>query len=299
MKKYRRRLGDNNVTKFAYIFLGSLCVAYLFPLIMAVVVSFTKEESIMREGYKLIPSEFSIESYRILLTSYGQSLWKSMLLTITTGVLQPIISIFLIMCMAYPLSQSDFKGRDFWRIYILITMLFSGGLVPRYILYTRYFGLRNNILIYLLPTVGAWSVFLFRTFFVSIDKSMIESAKIDGAGKLQILFKIMVPLTKPLIVMNFFTNFLGRWNDITIPTYYISDRKLYTIQYLLQEMLRSEEETRMLIELGFAKNSDLMNIPVQSTRFALAVIGAMPALILFPYLQKFYAKGIMVGSTKG
>lgn len=201
--------------------------------------------------------------------------------------------------MAYPLSQADFKGRDFWRKFLIVTMLFSGGLIPHYILNTRYLGLRDNILIYLLPSIGAWNVFLFRTFFVNLDKYMVESAKIDGANKLQILLKIMLPLTKPLVVMNFFQGFLSHWNNITTPLYYITNRKLYTVQYLLQRMLNSAEETKKLIEVGLVSSSESVDIPIDATRFALAVIGAIPVFVLFPFLQKYYAKGVAVGSTKG
>ena len=178
-------------------------------------------------------------------------------------------------------------------------MLFSGGLIPTYILYTKYLHLKNNILIYLLPGIGAWNVFLFRTFFVNIDKAMVESAKIDGASNFQILFRIMLPLTKPLVAMYFFNGFLGRWNDITTPLYYVTEKKLYTIQFLLQQMLMSAETAKSLLLQGFAVDASALTIPIESIRYALAVIGALPVLIIFPYIQKFYAKGIMLGSTKG
>ena len=298
MKK-RNKLHTNMVERFAYVFLGIMTIIFIFPLAMAVIVSITAEESIARNGYQLIPDQLSLESYKLLFTSYGTALLRALGLTIGTGVAEPILSVFLTMCMAYPLSQPDFKGRNFWRIYLLITMLFSGGLIPTYILLTRYMGMRDNILVYLLPSLGAWNVFLFRTFFVNIDKSMVESAKIDGANKLQILLKIMLPLTKPLVVMNFFQGFIGNWNNITTPLYYITNRKLYSIQYLLQEMLRGADETKSLIKAGLVSASASVNIPVESIRFAVAVIGAVPVLILFPYFQKFYSKGVMLGSTKG
>lgn len=294
-----RKLRMNNVAKFSYVFLGIASVMFLFPLYLAVMVSVTSEESILNNGYQLWPSEFSLESYRLLFTYYGSSIARSLVLTIGTGILQPLLTIFLTMCMAYPLSQPDFKGKEFWRKFLVVTMLFSGGLVPSYILNTRILGLKNSVLIYLIPSVTAWNVFLFRTFFLNIDRSMVESAKIDGANKLHILFKIMLPLTKPLVAMNFFNGFLGRWNDITTPLYYITERKLYTIQFLLQQMLRSAEEAKTLIKMGLPTNAGTISIPVESTRFALAVIGAVPVLLLFPYLQKYYAKGIAVGSTKG
>lgn len=299
MRRNGRRLNDYGITRFAYVFLAVMCVIYLFPMYMAVIVSVSSRESIAQNGYQLIPDTFSLEAYNLLFKYYGASLLRSLGLTVLVGLVQPIFSIFLSMCMAYPLSQVDFKGRDFWRVFLLITMLFSGGLVPTYILYTKYLGLRDTIWIYLKPGIDAWNVFLFRTFFVNIDKAMVESAKIDGANKMQILLKIMLPLTKPLVAMNFFSGFLGKWNDINTPLYYITDRKLYTIQYLLQLMLSSATKTKTLIEEGLISANTAIEVPIEATRFAMAVIGAIPVFILFPYLQKYYAKGITIGSTKG
>lgn len=298
MKKYGK-LGTNRVAKFAYVFLGVMCLIYLFPMYMAVIVSVSSEQSVVQNGYQIIPESFSLEAYELLFTSYGASLVRAMILTVGTGVLQSVLTIFFSMCMAYPLSQEDFKGRDFWRVFLVVTMLFSGGLIPNYILYTSYLGLRNSIFIYLLPSLGAWNIFLFRTFFVNLDKYMVESAKIDGANKIQVLLKIMLPLTKPLVAMNFFQGFLSRWNDITTPLYYITERKLYTVQFLLQRMLSSAEDTKKLVEAGLVDASKNINIPIESTRFALAVIGALPVFLMFPFLQKYYAKGVAVGSTKG
>lgn len=298
-KMKHHSLKQSGVGKLSYIFLAIMSVVFLFPMFLAIMVSITSQDSIRQFGFQIIPTEFSLEAYRMLLDEYGSSLLRSMTLTVGTGIIQPILSIILTVCMAYPLSQPDFKGRDFWRKYLVVTMLFSGGLIPTYILYTKYLHLKNNILIYLLPGISAWNVFLFRTFFVNIDKAMVESAKIDGATNFQILFKIMLPLTKPLVAMNFFNGFLGRWNDITTPLYYVTEKKLYTIQFLLQQMLMSAETAKSLLIQGFAVDASALTIPIESIRYALAVIGALPVLIIFPYIQKFYAKGIMLGSTKG
>lgn len=298
-KMKHHSLKQSGVGKFSYIFLAIMSVVFLFPMFLAIMVSITSQDSIRQFGFQIIPTEFSLEAYRMLLDEYASSLLRSMTLTVGTGIIQPVLSIILTVCMAYPLSQPDFKGRDFWRKYLVVTMLFSGGLIPTYILYTKYLHLKNNILIYLLPGISAWNVFLFRTFFVNIDKAMVESAKIDGATNFQILFKIMLPLTKPLVAMNFFNGFLGRWNDITTPLYYVTEKKLYTIQFLLQQMLMSAETAKSLLIQGFAVDASALTIPIESIRYALAVIGALPVLIIFPYIQKFYAKGIMLGSTKG
>lgn len=292
-------LDSNLFEKFSNVFLALCCVVFLFPFVMSIIVSFTSEASILRNGYQLIPDEWSVESYSILFTAYGKSIGRALVLTLSTGIIEPILSVFLSMLMAYPLSQPDFKGSKFWRIYLLVTMLFSGGLIPTYILYTRFLNLKDTIWVYLMPGLGAWNIFLFRTFFLGIDKSMVESAKLDGASNFQVMLRIMLPLTKPLVVMNFFSGFIAKWNDINTSLYYISNRKLYTIQFLLQEMLRGAEETEALIKAGLVAESTVQTIPVESIRYAIAVIGAVPVLILFPYFQRYYSKGITLGSTKG
>lgn len=299
MRRAHHRLGRNGVEKFSWVFLSVMSLVFLFPMFVAIMVSVTSQDSIRLHGFQLFPSQFSLEAYDILLTKYGSNLGRSLVLTIGTGLLQPVFSIFLTVCMAYPLSQPDFIGRNFWRRYLVLTMIFSGGLVPTYILYTRYLRLKNSVFVYLLPSVTAWNIFLFRTFFTGIDKSLVESAKLDGASNFKILMKIMLPLTKPLVAMNFFSGFLIRWNDISTPLYYITEKKLYTVQYLLQQMLMDAETARSLIQQGFSVNVGAINIPVESIRYALAVIGALPVILVFPYIQKYYAKGITLGSTKG
>ena len=289
----------NGVACFAWVFFIVMTFVFLYPMYMAVILSISSEESIALNGFRFWPSQFSLEAYRILFERNSATLLNSLALTVGTGLVQPALSLLLTMFMAYPLSQPDFRGRDFWRVYVLITMLFSGGMVADYVLKAKYLGLRNNVMIYLLPGLSAWNVFLFRTFFISLDKAMIGSAKIDGAGNFQILFLIMLPLTLPLVVMNYFSGFIGRWNDITTSMYFISDKKLYTIQYLLQQMLANSEKAKELMKLGLGMELETEHIPIESTRYALAVIGALPVFVLFPFIQKYYAKGITVGSTKG
>ena len=219
----------NGVACFAWVFFIVMTFVFLYPMYMAVILSISSEERIALNGFRFWSSQFSLEAYRILFERNSATLLNSLALTVGTGLVQPALSLLLTMSMAYPLSQPDFRGRDFWRVYVLITMLFSGGMVADYVLKAKYLGLRNNVMIYLLPGLSAWNVFLFRTFFISLDKAMIGSAKIDGAGNFQILFLIMLPLTLPLVVMNYFSGFIGRWNDITTSMYFISGKKLYTI----------------------------------------------------------------------
>ena len=148
-KMKHHSLKQSGVGKFSYIFLAIMSVVFIFPMFLAIMVSITSQDSIRQFGFQIIPTEFSLEAYRMLLDEYGSSLLRSMTLTVGTGIIQPILSIILTVCMAYPLSQPDFKGRDFWRKYLVVTMLFSGGLIPTYILY-----IKNAVSLELLPVQG-------------------------------------------------------------------------------------------------------------------------------------------------
>ena len=151
----------NGVACFAWVFFIVMTFVFLYPMYMAVILSISSEESIALNGFRFWPSQFSLEAYRILFERNSATLLNSLALTVGTGLVQPALSLLLTMSMAYPLSQPDFRGRDFWRVYVLKA---------------KYLGLRNNVMIYLLPGLSAWNVFLFRTFFISLDKAMIESA---------------------------------------------------------------------------------------------------------------------------
>ena len=171
--------------------------------------------------------------------------------------------------------------------------------MPQYIINTTILGLKNNILVYFILTpVAAWTVILFRTFFKQIPPALIESASIDGASQYNILLKIILPMSKPIVGMQFVLGSVAKWNDWTVPLYYINDERLYNIQYFLQKVVN---ELSYLKDL-YKDNPTFGNadeIPVKTMQFALCVIAIVPILMVFPFVQKYFSKGIAVGSVKG
>ena len=201
--------------------------------------------------------------------------------------------------VAYPLSKTYFNGRRFVSMYLFFTMLFSGGLVPTYILNTQYLHLENNFWVYVLPSLlNPWYVFMMRAFFQGIPNEIGEAVMIDGGNEYTIFLKMILPLSKPVLATVALFTFLGKWNDWYTAMLYINDDELVSLQYLLQ---------RILDNLDLLRNSGLVGkdllklseIPSETTRMAMAVVVAGPALLVFPFFQKYFVKGLTIGSVKG
>lgn len=287
---------SKSLTAVAHIFFILLSAFCIIPLVIVFLISISGEADILEYGYSIIPHSIDFTAYKLIFSTSGDLL-RSVILTIITALIAPFFSVVLNVFMAFPLSQPDFAGKKFWTAFVLITMLFSGGLIPSYIINTQLLRLANNPLVYVvIGLVGGYSIFLFRTFFKGISPSLYESAKIDGASPHQLLVHIAIPLSKPMVAMQFFTGVIGKWNDFSTPLYYITDKKWYNIQYLLQSILKNLQEIKTSYQNA---GMDVSDIPVETMRFAMIIVGALPIFFLFPYIQKFFAKGISIGSVKG
>ncbi len=288
---------SKKLTAVSHAFFITMTFIFLFPLVIVAMISLTPETEIAANGYQIFPSSLTLDAYKLIFTN-GEDILRAVVLTLTSAIVAPALKVALCMMMAYPLSQKDFKLRKFWTWYVLFTMLFSGGLIPTYIINTQLLGLQNNIAVYFVTgLMDAWTIILFRTFFVGIPTSLLEAATLDGASKMQTLIRITLPMTKPLVAMQFFSGLIGKWNNLSTPMYYVYEKKLYNIQYLFQKMLDNMQQFKDLFE-GTA-HYDPASIPVESMKFAVIVVGVIPVLCIFPYVQKFYAKGVSVGSVKG
>lgn len=278
----------------------ALCVitlVFVLPMITIISVSFSNENDVVRYGYKLIPMHFDLSAYKILFKNVG-SILRAYGVTIYGSVLGTFLALLLMSTAGYALSRKDFKFRKFFTFYFLITMIFSGGLIPTYIINTKYLGLMNNMLVYVVTgLVAAYNIFIFRTFFQQIPISLIEAAKIDGASERKIFSSIIFPMSKACFASLGFMTLLSRWNDFTVPMYYINDRSMYNIQYYLQMVIKESNFLKQALEM--AGSSEILNIPTETLKFAVCVIGALPAAIIFPYFQKYFAKGMVIGSVKG
>jgi putative aldouronate transport system permease protein len=292
--------GEKNFTIFSVIILSVLALAGLAPFILIFIASFTKESELILNGYSFFPKTLSFDAYRymvnqanIIIRAYGVSI-------VVTSV-GTFVSVVITAMLAYPLSRADFKYRNLLTFIVFFTMLFSGGIVPAYIMWTRVFAIKNTLLALIVPTylMNAFNVLLVRSYYTNnVPSSLIESAQIDGAGELRIFFKIMLPLSIPAIAtIGIFTG-LAYWNDWINGLYYITKPQYFGIQNLL---------VRMMDNIQYLKsgNSSVGNVaqsiqlPSNAVRMALAVIGVLPIIIIFPFVQKYFIKGVVVGAVKG
>ena len=283
-----------------HIFMILLVLSCVLPFLLMVMASLTEEMTLTRNGYSFFPEVFSLETYRYIIRSAGTIL-RGYVMTIVVTVIGTVCNLVLTILFAYPLSRKDLPYRSGLSFFLFFTMLFNGGLVPTYMMYANTFHIKNTLFALIVPSLmmNAFYVIMMRSFFSSsIPDSLIEAAKLDGASERKILMSIVVPLSKPMIVTQVLMVGLGYWNDWMNGLYYVTEQKLYTIQMILNNMINNIEFlTRNASMLGSAASS--MKIPQVGIRMGIAVIAVLPVLIIYPFLQKYFVKGIVIGGVKG
>lgn len=276
--------------------LVSLCM--ILPLLLLFMSSITEENTLVVNGYSFFPAQLSAGAYEYILQN-AATVFRAYGITVLVTVIGTAGSIILSSLMAFPLSLKELPGRRVITFYVFFTMLFSGGLVPSYIMWTTVFGIRNSLWAYIFPNflLGAFNVILVRTFFTtSIPTDIYEAANIDGAGYMTIYWKIVLPLGKPILVtIGLFTG-LTYWDDWTNGLYYINKSNMFSIQTLLNRMI---QDIQALAAQSTANSGSLMQIPQVSIRMAIAFVAILPILVVYPFLQKYFASGIMLGAVKG
>ena len=275
-----------------------LCVCYVYPLLLLICVSF---EGHPQASFSLEIKQFTTQAYQQIfsrperiLKAYGVTFFYSTVATLGSLV---VMSMF-----AYALSKRDFKARNVITFLLFFTTLFSGGLVPSYLVNSTLLHLDNKIWIYIIPSLmNAWNVIVLRTFFQGLPEGLHEAARIDGASELRICFQIVIPLSMPALASIGFLAFIGHWNNWFTTSIYIRDLDLYSLQYMLKLYLDSATEVKKMMQQGFISQLEaeeqLKNL--ESLRFAMAIVAAGPMLFVFPFFQKYFAKGLTLGSVKG
>lgn len=275
-------------------------IAALAPFLLLVSSSLTDEATLVREGYNFIPAKFSFESYLYLFGS-STKLLRGYGITIVVTLLGTIISVMMTTLFAYPLSRKELPFRYLFSFFVFFTMLFNGGLVPSYMMWTQTFNIKNTIWALILPglLMNGFYVIMMRSFFTAnIPDSLIEAARIDGAGEYLILFKVVTPLSKPMMATISLMIGLGYWNDWMNSLYYISDEKLFSIQAILNTIITNIQFLTSG-QSAAASSVDVGALPSVGIRMAIAVVGVLPVLCIYPFFQKYFVKGIVVGGVKG
>lgn len=277
-----------------------VCFVCIYPIFLVVGISFTDETSIAMNGFNLIPEKFSVESYKYVLEN-GATIGRAYLVTIAVTFLGTFLSTLCIALYAYPLSRPDFPHKKLFSRFVFFTMLFSGGLVPWYMVCVNLLGLRNNIFALFLPyTMNAWYTMIMRTFYKeNVPQSIVESAKLDGAGEYTIFFRIIIHLAKPGIAVIALFNTITFWNDWWLPLTLVSDQKWWNLQFM---MYRIQSNIQYLASMssnasGVAAQI-LQRLPSKTAQMATCVLVMGPIIMAYPLFQRYFVKGITVGSIK-
>ena len=293
--KMKQTASDKSVSIVFYGFITLFSIICLIPFILVVASSFTSEDAILRYGYNLWPREFSLEAYKLMfstpkmLYAYG--------VTIFVTVVGTALSMLVSSACAYSLSVKSFYYRNIITFFIYFTMLFSGGLVPTYLWLVKYLKLTDSLWVLILPSlVNPWNVLLLRNFFAGIPESLAESAKIDGANDLVILFKIILPISLPGLATVGLFYALAYWNEWYKAMLYLRTEWKYPLQYIIMQITRN---IRFAEELASMGGTVTENPPAYSSQMTTAVITIGPIIFLYPFLQKYFVTGLTVGSVKG
>lgn len=273
----------------------------ILPLILLIMASVTSNQEIILHGYSFFPKEISFEAYFYIWNERAQIL-RAYGITLFVTVAGVLGGVTLTVLYAYVLSKPAFPGKGFLAFYLFFTMLFNGGLVPTYIMYTRYLHIKNTIWALIVPNLllNAFNVILVRTYIqANVPSALAEAAEIDGAGEFTVFGKIVLPLSKPIIATVGLFIGLGYWNDWANGLYYVTDGNLFSIQQLLNNMMKNIEYLSKNSNAAINLSSLAGSIPQETVRMAIAIVGLLPVLVVFPFVQKYFVKGIAVGAVKG
>lgn len=297
------KINNRRITKdqlavniLGYALVGLFALLCVIPFYLIIVASFTDESSLIRNGYPLFPTDFSVQSYLLCLKNPTEIL-RAYGTTIGVTVIGTVLAVFIATMTGYVLSRKDFPWRNKFSFFFFFTTLFSGGLVPSYMLCIRYLHFRNNYLGILLPLMfSVWNMIIAKSFMNGIPGAITESAKIDGANDIVIFIKLILPLSKPLLATLGLFSALAYWNDWYNCMLYITNENMFTLQYYLQRMLGSAEAMRLVAEKsGIA----LPSVPLESMKMAMTVIATGPIVLLYPFVQRYFVKGLTIGAVKG
>ena len=270
----------------------------LLPFILLIIASFTDETTALLNGYSYFPEKFSLGAYKYIFQNAATFL-RAYVVTILVTVVGTICSVILTALTAYVLSKRNLPGVKIMNLFVLFTMLFNGGLVATYINYVTVFHIKDTFFALLVPNLlmNAFMIMLARNYFEhSIPEEIYESARIDGASEFTIFVKLVLPLSVPILATVGLMSGIAYWNVWQNSLYYVNDKALYSIQAVLNSI---NESVAALATLGTSSGASAADLPTTTVRMAVAVVGILPILLIYPFFQKYFAKGLMAGSVKG
>lgn len=285
----------------AYTFCGFIALMCFIPFLMVFSGSFSSEAAITQNGFSLLPQDFSLEAYKTVFKD-PSVVFRAYANTIGLTLVGTVLGLLLQTMTAYVLARKDFEWRNKFSFFFYFTTLFSGGLVPYYILMTQTLGLKDNYLALLLPLLfSVYNLLIMKSYIVALPDSLIEAAKIDGCGEFRTLFKIVMPLIKPALATVGLFIALAYWNDWYNAMLYINDESMHPLQYFLYKKVNNIEAYKKLIANNSVSSSIVssMSLPTQTLKMALTIVVTGPIVLAYPLVQKYFVQGITIGAVKG
>lgn len=298
MEKRKRKklsLSDRMILGSGYVLLGIFILMILIPLVYVVIASFMDPITLNTQGITFDFSKWSLEGYKRVLED--DMILRGFLNSVFYSVSYAVISVAVTLMAAYPLSKEDFVGRKFINTLYVITMFLGGGLIPTYLLIDKL-KLLNTVWAILLPgAINVWNIMLAKTYFKTLPKELREASSLDGASEIRHFFKIVLPVSKPIIAVLMLYQFVGQWNSYFDAMIYLDDSKLQPLQLVIRSILiQNAPSTGMIADI---QNMAEMSKIAELLKYSTIVVSSLPLLIMYPFFQKYFDKGIMIGSIKG
>ncbi len=289
---------SKSFNRVATIILTFLVIVTLLPIVLLVIASFTKEQVLVQNGYTFFPKALSLDAYYYMVKQ-GAVIVRSYGVSFLVTVLGTVMSVAVTTTLAYPMARKSFRYKNVLSFFVFFTMLFNGGIVPSYIMWSRFFHIKNTIWALIIPNymVTAFNVILVKNFYQNnVPDALVEAAQIDGASELKTFYRIMFPLSRPVVAtISLFTG-LCYWNDWTNGLYYVDNEKLFSIQLLLMKIMNNIQALKANTAL---MGTGTVELPGTSVRMAMAFVGILPILIVYPFVQKYLVEGVVIGAVKG
>ncbi|MBT2290605.1 carbohydrate ABC transporter permease [Paenibacillus albidus] len=280
---------DKAFNVFIYTILLVVAVAAIFPLLYVISMSLTPYSEVIKHGgFIIIPKKISFEAYERIFSD--PALGRSMLVTVFVTVIGTLVNIILTTLAAYPLSRKNLPGRSFFLLFIIITMLFNGGLIPTYLI-VQSLGMLNTVWSLIVPgAIATFNVLILKSFLESLPEELFESARIDGAKEFRVLWQIALPLSVPSMMTVGLFYMVGHWNSFFSAVLYITDTKLYPLQVIIRNMLLLTQSSELQAEV---------TVPTAAMQMAAVIAGSLPIIAVYPFIQKHFTKGMLLGAIKG
>lgn len=284
------------IARLSHTVMVFLSLAAILPFVLLIIASFTDNYVAVTEGFSFTPSKWSVDAYRYIIQEKDTML-RAYGITILVTFVGTLTGLMISTLLGYAISNSELPGRKVLTFLVVFTMLFNGGLVPTYLVYTNIFGIKDTLLALIVPSLlmSGFHVILIRNYFITgIPSALYEAARIDGAGEFYIFFRIALPLSKPILATVGLLMGIAYWNDWQNGLYYLNDTRLYSIQNILNRI----NENISFIASNSTSGVKISDLPSNTIRMAIAVVGILPIICIYPFFQEYFAKGIAVGAVK-